>query len=120
MNIIIFVSALIMLAIAGTHIYLGETPRLKPLRGLGQPDLTGAAANVVWHGISLTLLAMAIGLFWLTWNMNIALAVFVSVLSSGFASLFVWYGLTRLRSLRPMPQWVLFLLVPVLVLIGSV
>lgn len=37
---------------------------------------------------------------------------------AGFAGLFVFYGLTRLESLMPMPQWIVFTLIAVVAIIG--
>jgi len=74
--------------------------------------------DVVWHGVTVTLICLAGALFWLTWHENPALLWMTCAIQVGFAGLFVWYGITQLRSLWPMPQWIIFLGVPALTIWG--
>ena len=48
-----------------------------------------------------------------------ALLWLVCAIQIGFAALFLWYGARQLRSLWPMPQWILFLGVPALTIWGA-
>lgn len=114
MNIAILIAAGIMTLTVFIHVVLGGREVMQPLRAANLPRLVRAVADVVWHGVTITLACLAGGLFWLAWHDNPPLLWIVCAIQFGFAALFIWYGVTQLRSLWPMPQWIIFLGVPAL------
>jgi hypothetical protein len=119
MNTIILLAAVLMCVTVLVHVVIGGREVMQPLRGSDLPPLVRAVMDVVWHGVTVTLMALAGGLFWLTWNDNPPLLWIVNAIQVGFAGLFIWYGITQLRSLWPMPQWIIFLGVPALTIWGA-
>lgn len=119
MNYPILLAAVLMALTVFIHVFMGGAVVMKPLRQTPMPRLIHAVMDVVWHGVTVTLICLALGLFWLAWNENPALLWMICAIQIGFAALFIWYGLTQLRSLKPMPQWVIFLGIPALTLWGA-
>lgn len=77
-----------------------------------------AISAIIWHMVTVILSAFAVALLWLAIRQNRALAWLTIVVQLGFAGLFLFYGLTMLGSPWPMPQWIAFLLIPALTLLG--
>jgi len=101
------------------HIFMGGPEIMKPLRASGLHPVIRAVMDVVWHAVTVVLICLAAALFWLAWNENMALLLIVNAIQIGFGALFIYYGATQLRSLWPMPQWVIFLGVPALTIWGA-
>jgi len=118
MNLIILLAASLMSVTVLIHVFIGGREVMRPLRASSLPPLVRAVSDVVWHGVTVVLICLAAGLFWLTWHDNPALMWMICAIQVGFAALFIWYGATQLRSLWPMPQWVIFLGVPALTIWG--
>ncbi len=118
MNIAILLAASLMSVTVFVHVLMGGAEIMIPLRATPMPRLVRAVMDVVWHGVTVVLIVLAGALFWLAWHDNPPLLWAVSAIQVGFAALFIWYGATQLRSLWPMPQWIVFLGVPVLSLWG--
>jgi len=119
MNIAILLAAGLMSVTVLIHVLMGGPEIMKPLRSSDLSRLVRAVMDVVWHGITIVLIYLAAGLFWLAWHDNPALMWMICAIQVGFAALFIWYGATQLRSLWPMPQWVIFLGVPALTIWGA-
>ncbi|MFT7595080.1 MAG: hypothetical protein ACI8R4_002406 [Paracoccaceae bacterium] len=119
MNATLLLAAIIMTVTVGVHVFLGGPVIMRPLRQSPLPRLVRTVADVVWHGVTVTLICLAGALFWLTWHDNPALLWMTCAIQFGFAGLFIWYGVTQLRSLWPMPQWILFLGIPALTIWGA-
>ena len=119
MNLLVLLAAGLMSVTVFVHVFMGGPEIMKPLRAAGLPPVVRAVMDVVWHGVTLVLICLAAALFWLTWNDNTALLMIVSAIQVCFSALFIWYGVTQLRSLWPMPQWIIFLGVPALTLWGA-
>jgi hypothetical protein len=118
MNIAILVGACLMSVTVLVHVFMGGSEVMKPLHAAPLPRMVRTVMDVVWHGVTVVLICLAAGLFWLTWHDNPALVWMVNAIQIGFAGLFIWYGVTQLRSLWIMPQWLVFLGVPALTLWG--
>lgn len=83
------------------------------------PEVVRMASAVVWHGITVMLVLSALALGYLAWHENRALAVLVGAVQLGFVGLFLGYGIIGLGNVSEMPQWSVFLLMPVLMALGS-
>lgn len=114
-----------MLAAAGAlllttwvHVYLGG-PEIHHVIQVSDlpPDLRALSA-VLWHAVTIALLVFAAGCIWLARTPNPALVLLIGAIQVGYAGLFLFYGVTRLGTLWVMPQWIIFLLVPALMVIG--
>ncbi len=81
-----------------------------------------AIFSVIWHAVTAVLLTSSVALFFASKNhtYRLPIAMFVSAQFSAFALLFVFYGLSRLGTLFLMPQWIIFLTLTSLTLIGLV
>ncbi len=119
MNAIILLAAVLMSVTVVVHVVIGGREVMHPLRRSDLPPLVRAVIDVVWHAVTVVLICLAAALFWLAWNENMALLVIVNAIQIGFAVLFIYYGATQLRSLWPMPQWIIFLGVPALTTWGA-
>ena len=120
MDYLTLVAAGIMTLTVFVHVFMGGPEIMRPVHATQMPKVVAAVMDVIWHGITVTLAVIAAALFWLSWQPNAPLLITISAIQLGFAGLFLWYGLTRLGSLWPMPQWVVFLGVPALCLWASV
>jgi len=118
MNPVVLLAAGLMSMTIFVHVFMGGPEIMKPLRAAVLPPVVRAVMDVVWHGVTVVLICLAAALFWLTWNDNMALLMIVVAIQIGFAGLFICYGVTQLRSLWPMPQWIIFLGVPALTIWG--
>ena len=119
MNLVMLLAAGLMTVTVFIHVFIGGAEVMRPLRATPLPRLVGAVMDVVWHGITVVLICLAGALYWLAWHDNLALLWIVCAIQVGFAALFIWYGATQLRSLWPMPQWIIFLGVPTLAIWAS-
>ncbi len=114
MNWIILLAAGLMSVTVLIHVFMGGREVMRPLRASSLPPLVRAVMDVVWHMVTIVLIFLAAGLFWLAWHDNPALLWVVCAIQVGFAGLFIWYGITQLHSLWQMPQWIIFLGIPAL------
>jgi len=119
MNIALLLAAGLMSLTVLVHVFLGGPEIMPPVRKASIPAHVRAVMDVIWHGITVVLICIAGGLFWLTWHDNTALLWVLSAIQIGFGLLFLWYGARQLRNLWTMPQWVIFLGVPALSLWGA-
>jgi len=100
------------------HAFLGGPEVYTPIRSsLLDPQLI-AVLSVIWHGVTVVLFAMTLGLIWMVRHHSPALALIIAGIQVGFAALFIGYGLSDLGTLAPMPQWIIFLLIPALMALG--
>jgi len=96
------------------HIFGGGPQYLTPFQIELPNDELRSMAAVLWHAVSVSLIAFTLALGWMTRQPNRPLALTISALQLGWAGLFVFYGLTMLGNLSEMPQWSIFILVPAL------
>lgn len=119
MNVLLTIAAALMLLTTGVHLFAGGPEIMGPILSSDLPASVRAVAEVVWHGISLILFLMALGLAWLARVPNQPLLAFILAVQVGFAALFIGLGLLRLGNLSVMPQWGIFLLVPMTAWLGA-
>lgn len=100
------------------HVFVGGPEVIGPLRQARIDPVAAAVLMVVWHMVTLLLCAAALALAHLTWHRNVAMAVLLTGLMAGTAVIFIAFGLSRLGSLWPMPQWSVFALLAALIALG--
>ncbi|MFT6675807.1 MAG: hypothetical protein ACJAVM_002000 [Sulfitobacter sp.] len=114
MNAIFLGTAAVMGLTTGFHVFAGGPVIMRPIRHSELSKPVKAVADVLWHGITVVLAVMAVGLGWLAYQPNAALLWMICAVQFGFAALFIWYGLRHLGNLKQLPQWIVFLMVPML------
>jgi len=79
-----------------------------------------AILSVIWHAITaiLALNGAALLLAAVLPGIRKPLVLLVSSQYLAFAFLFIFYGLSRLGTLRPLPQWIIFIVLAGLALVG--
>ncbi|MCC5960104.1 MAG: hypothetical protein JJU08_12275 [Rhodobacteraceae bacterium] len=118
MNWTRFASALMGLTFL-IHVFAGGPEVHDQLQTALHDDGLAAFAAILWHAVSVVLAVLAIGLWVLAARHDPSLEGILSAIQIGFAALFVFYGLTRLGTLAPMPQWIIFLSIPALTRFGQ-
>ena len=93
---------------AAVHIWMGTPEILSPVLASSLDLTVQAVLAVVWHAISALLIVFALATAWLVTHRNTALGITLLALNAGFVVLFLAYGVALLRSVWPMPQWILF------------
>lgn len=101
------------------HVFAGGPEVHTPLQVALADQGLAAFAAVLWHAVTVVLAVLAAGLWVLAQRHDPALEAVLSAIQLGFAALFVFYGLTRLGALAPMPQWIIFLAIPALTRFGQ-
>lgn len=81
------------------------------------PELR-AILGVIWHAVTVVLLISAIGFGYGAAHPNRPLEAALVGIMLGWAGLFIFYGITALGTLMPMPQWIIFLAIPAVVAFG--
>lgn len=100
------------------HVFGGGPQYHQPFRESDMALELRSMSSVLWHFVTIMLVVFAAALAWLAYQRNTALAWFTIASQVGFAGVFLYYGLTDLQSPWPMPQWIVFLLIPALTLLG--
>lgn len=78
-----------------------------------------ALYSVLWHAVTVTLTVNSVGLFLVaTKRMSRDVGLIIVAQYALFAALFIFYGFTRLGTLWPLPQWVIFGAIAALALWG--
>ena len=83
------------------------------------PPTVRALSSVVWHGITLMLVLSTAALVYLAKHNNPALEAFLAIWQLGLAMMFIGYGVVQLGTIWPMPQWTVFIAMPVMTYLGS-
>ncbi|WP_439529040.1 hypothetical protein [Pannonibacter sp.] len=112
-------AAVLMAATVVLHVVGGGPEVHDPLLAATVDPKLNAFVSVLWHAVTVVLVALAAGLAVLACRCDTALEAVLSGLQLGFAALFIGYGLMRLGNLTDMPQWVIFLSIPVLTRVGQ-
>lgn len=101
------------------HVFAGG-PEVHNALLAALPDSGLAAwATILWHAITVVLVVLTFGLWALAKRQDPTLEAVLSGIQLGFAGLFVAYGLVRLGTLWPMPQWIIFTAIPALTRFGQ-
>jgi len=120
MNVWMIAAALLLLGLTGVHVFAGTPEIMHPIRRANLPKVVKAVADVVWHGVTAVLGGLALATFWLAFYPNPALLWTIIGIQLAFAALFVGYGLFYLRTIRHLPQWSAFVIIPALMIWAAV
>ena len=101
------------------HLFGGGPEVHAPLQAALTDPLLAAFATVLWHAVTVVLAVLAGGLWVLAQRRDPALEAILSGIQLGLAALFVFYGVTRLGTVMPMNQWIIFLAIPALTRLGQ-
>ncbi len=101
------------------HVFGGGQEVHHPLQAALSDPFLAAIAAVLWHMVTMVLVVLAGGLWVLARRDDPALEAILSGIQLGFAAIFVFYGLTRLGTVMPMNQWIIFLIIPALTRFGQ-
>ncbi len=120
MNKWIFSAGMLSVLTLLLHVFGGGPEILVPVLESELSVELKAILSVVWHMVTAILALNALALFCAArpHAFRKPLVVLVSSQNLAFAALFVFYGLTRLGTLLPMPQWVIFIVLAGLALAG--
>lgn len=120
MNKLILSAAILSALTLFAHVFGGGPEIHVPVLESNLPLELKAILSVVWHIVTAVLVINSMALFLAARPKSVAkmLVLFVSSQYLLFAALFVFYGITQLGTLLPMPQWSVFLLIPALALAG--
>lgn len=75
-------------------------------------------AAVLWHAITVYFAILSVTLFWLAKNPDRPVAYTHCAILSGWAVVFIFYGVQQLGNIHQMPQWFLFLALAALMFLG--
>ena len=101
------------------HLFGGGAEVHDPLQAALSNPFLAAFAAALWHMVTVVLMVLAGGLWVLAQRHDSALEAILSGIQLGFAAVFIFYGLTRLGTVMPMPQWIIFLIIPALTRFGQ-
>ena len=101
------------------HVFGGGPEVHAPLQAALTDPFLAAFAAVLWHAVTVVLAVLAGGLWVLAQRRDPALEAILSGIQLGFAALFIFYGLTRLGTIMPMIQWIIFLVIPAMTRVGQ-
>ena len=101
------------------HVFGGGPEVHVPIQSSELSPVVRGVGAVIWHAITWILILLAIAIGWLSRRENSALNAMVIATQLGFSVLFIFYGLTLLGTLWPMPQWIIFTGIPVLMIVGQ-
>lgn len=102
------------------HIFPGGREIHRPMVASHWPDPAKAVWSVVWHAVTavIALGGLALVAAGLVPDLALALAALPVALFLTFAVLFLVYGVKRLGTVWVLPQWLAFLAISALALIG--
>ncbi len=110
------IAAALMLLTVFVHVFAGGPEIHQPIQNSALPSVVRAVGAVLWHAVTVVLTLFFVALLWLARHENPALLWLVNGIQLGFAGLFIWYGWAQLGTLWPMPQWIIFIVIPALTL----
>jgi hypothetical protein len=113
-NIAIWSAAGLMGLTTVVHLFAGTPEIMSPILQANLRPVIRAIAMVVWHVAKLLLALMTFGIAYFTKFRNAGLSLFIILIQLSFAGLFLWYNITLFSVLFALPQWTVFLIVPVL------
>lgn len=114
-------AAALSTVLTAAHIFGGTPEFLTPILETELPDDIRAVAAIVWHGVSLLLVANSAVLIGATMNTHWGRAG-VGVVAAqyvGFVALFLYFGIIFLGDITALPQWVAFALISAMIWMGT-
>lgn len=100
------------------HVFGGGPEIHEPIQASVLSDYLRAMSAVLWHAVTVVLAVFAIAYLWLAKHENTAMSLQMAAIQFGFAGLFLWYGEVLLGTVWPMPQWIIFIVIPAVSLAG--
>lgn len=119
LNIPHALTAGLMAGVVLLHIIGGGAEVHIPIQASELTPTLAAFSAVLWHAVTVALIAFTGALAWMAYRPNLPLAVAVVVIQLGWAGLFIFYGIQRLDQLMIMPQWIIFTILPALTAFGA-
>ena len=117
-----FVTAAVMMGLTVLlHVFGGGPEIHVPIQASELSDYLRAISAVLWHAVTVILLVFTLGYVWAVAVGRTAAAsvvVLMALAQVGFAGVFLFYGFAILGSPWPMPQWVIFLVITAVSLMG--
>ena len=114
MNIPFTVAGIIMVLTTAIHLFAGGPEYHAVYQSTLPTAHLASMAAVLWHAVTVNLMVFAGAYFWLARHPSLPLFVALTAMQIGWAGLFLFYGLTMLGTPWPMPQWVIFLVTPLI------
>ena len=120
MNILTLIAALMSALTLGVHTFLGGPEIYDPILGSDLENIFKTIFAVTWHIATTVMIVNSAALLYAAFKpeQRVGIVALVSLQYLAWAGLFIFYGLTRLDSIWPMPQWIAFILIPALALLG--
>ncbi len=120
MNISIMAAAALSALTLAAHVFGGYPEIMPPVLASELTPYLKAIMLVIWQAVTVILLINSLALIYgaLKPKHRTMLVTMVSAQYLLWGGLFVYYGLTRLGTLWPMPQWIAFFLIPALAIFG--
>jgi hypothetical protein len=120
MNLWLLAAGCAALLLDLVHIFLGGREIHRPMLASHWPEPAKAVWSVVWHAVTAVMALGGLALIAAAFlpSQAFALSVLPIGLFLSVAGLFIGYGLIRLGTVRILPQWVAFLAISVLAVIG--
>lgn len=113
-------AAAISFASVGLHV-IGGTPEIMvPLEQSNAPQLSKGIADVIWQQVTFLLVVGGIVFAWASRakSKTFEISITMIVLYAGITLIFIGNGISRFAGIADMPQWVLFLAMTVLPVVG--
>lgn len=101
------------------HVFGGGPEVNEIVSASNLPPTVRSLSSVVWHGITLMLVFATLALAYLARQENLALEAFLAAWQLGLAALFIGYGHVQLGTVWLMPQWIVFIAIPLMTYVGS-
>ena len=112
-------AATLMAATAGIHVFAGQPQIHTAIQASDLHPHLRAISSVLWHAITVQLIAFTTALLWTARHPNRPLALLIATICAAYAALFIAVGLQVLHSVWPMPQWTIFATLAALILWGT-
>jgi hypothetical protein len=112
-------AAALMLMTAGIHVFAGAPEVHVPIQASDLPVTLRAISSVLWHAVTVQLLAFTAVLLWVARYPNRAASLLIATICLCYTALFLWIGTTMMHSPWPLPQWLLFTPLAALTLWGA-
>ena len=111
--------AIYMALVTGVHVMMGGPEYASVFKAELSTDEYRAMALVLWHAVTVILILLSLAYLRLAKRFNNDLLWFTTAIQIGWAALFVYYGLSWVGDLITLPQWILFLISPIVAHIAA-
>jgi hypothetical protein len=112
-------AAALMAITCAIHVFAGTPEVDAPIQASDLPLILRAISSVLWHAVTVQLVAFTVALLWVARHPNRPVSLLIAAICTAYAALFLAIGLTMTGSPIPLLQWVLFLPLAALTLWGT-